>query len=132
MADVRHQGNGGQFFQGDAGLTRIGHCQVQPWRFTGRFAASGNQQPLGGIARGDEILASAQAQVVEAGLHVRRAQAALFGGTQGTEALRRAGPQHPQRRLVPHQERQARRGHQACPGHGQFERRHRPQALQQR
>ncbi|MNV22340.1 hypothetical protein D3C71_1133070 [compost metagenome] len=86
MADVRHQRNWRQLFHPHPRFIGINHRQTQTRIFARLFTARGHQQPVGGIAGGDEILAPAQAQTAEPGLHVRRAQAALLGRTQGAEA----------------------------------------------
>ncbi|MNP24835.1 hypothetical protein D3C76_1176150 [compost metagenome] len=132
MANVGHQRQHRQGLQAHTGLAWVDHGQAQPRAFTFPFTASSDQQPVSGIAGGDEILAPAQAQVIEPGLHVCRPHAALFSGTQCAQARRGAGPEHAQGGLVADQKSQARGGHGPAAEHGQFERRHRPQLLQQR
>ncbi|MNR27386.1 hypothetical protein D3C85_1446580 [compost metagenome] len=105
MADVRHQRDRRQFFHPHTRLIAIDHRQAQAWIGARLLAARRHQQPVGGIAGGDEILASAQAQIAQSGLHVGRAQAALFGGAQRAQAQWRARPEHAQGRLIPHQKR---------------------------
>ncbi|CAI8857922.1 hypothetical protein EMIT047CA2_20360 [Pseudomonas soli] len=105
---------------------------MQARRLTRSFVARRHQQPFSIQPGGDEVLVAGQAQAVQAGVHVRRAHAAPLGGTQRTQAGRRAGPQHPQRRLVAEQERQPGRGHGTPAQDRQLERRHRAQALEHR
>ncbi|MNP40690.1 hypothetical protein D3C76_1343450 [compost metagenome] len=132
MADVRHQRDRRQFFHPHARLIGVDHRQTQARSLAGLFAAGSNQQPVGGIACGDEILATTQAQIVQARLHVSHPQAALLGRAQRAKAQRCTWPKHAQRCLIAHQERQPRRRHHPCADHGQFKRGDVAQLLQQR
>ncbi|MCY1431286.1 hypothetical protein D9M71_472510 [compost metagenome] len=131
MADFRHQRQGRQRFEAYARLAGIDHRQAQFHRLPLRLAARRHQQPFGIEPSGDEVLAAAQAQVIQTHLHVRRAHAAPLAGAQGTEALRRARPQHPQGCLITDQKGQARGGHGPPAEHRQLERADRAQARQQ-
>ena len=80
MADVRHQRDRRQFFHSHARFIGIHHRQAQTRIVAGGLTARSDQQPVGGIASGDKVLAPAQAQIVQTGLHVRHSQAALLSG----------------------------------------------------
>ncbi|MNP18029.1 hypothetical protein D3C76_1104830 [compost metagenome] len=131
VGHVGHQRQRLEGFDAHAGVAIAHHGQGQARRLSFGLLAGGYQQPVGGIAGSDEILASGEAEVSEAGLHVRRAHAAVLGDAQGPEAQRRRWPEQAEGALVTGEEGQPRRGGELAAEHRQFEGRDLAQAIEQ-
>ncbi|MDT4817110.1 hypothetical protein FQZ97_501770 [compost metagenome] len=131
VGHVGHQRQRLEGFDAHAGVAVAHHGQGQARRLAVSLFAGRHQQPVGGIGGGDEILASGEAEAAEAGLHVRRAHAAVLGDAQGAQAQRRRWPEQAQGALVTGEEGQPRSGRELAAEHRQFEGRDLAQAVEQ-